>query len=106
MRNTLAAKHSSIDSVDDSIIMKRAKIGNPLFFLSLHVAPFIPMTPDYRQYLKFSENRCTARLMITFTQPYSINSIRWGSPIGLITVEPLNKGHHGANDFVPISEVK
>ncbi|CAI8052521.1 BTB/POZ domain-containing protein 9, partial [Geodia barretti] len=40
------------------------------------IAPFIPMTPDYRQHLKFSENRCTARLMITFTQPYSINSIR------------------------------
>jgi hypothetical protein len=40
------------------------------------IAPFIPMTPDYRQYLKFSENRCRARLMITFTQPYSINTIR------------------------------
>ena len=33
MRNTLAAKHSSIDSVDDSIIMKRAKIGNPQYFV-------------------------------------------------------------------------
>ncbi|CAI8052524.1 BTB/POZ domain-containing protein 9, partial [Geodia barretti] len=63
------------------------------------IAPFIPMTPDYRQHLKFSENRCTARLMITFTQPYSINSIRWGSPIVLITVEPPNRAHYGADDL-------
>ena len=35
MRNTLAAKHSSIDSVDGSIIMNRAKIGDHRYFVLL-----------------------------------------------------------------------
>ena len=40
------------------------------------IAPFIPMTPDFREFVRFSESHCLARLFIMFTQPYSINTVK------------------------------
>jgi hypothetical protein len=49
----------------------------PYYFRGLGViAPFIPMTPDFRQFVRHSEKGCMARVFLTFTQPYSVTTAR------------------------------
>ena len=42
-----------------------------------HVVPFLPLTPDFSQCVRQSENGRVARVFLTFTQPYSVNIIRY-----------------------------
>ena len=42
------------------------------------IAPFIPITPDFSQCVRKSDGGTVARVFLTFTQPYSITTIRFG----------------------------
>ena len=46
-----------------------------------HTAPFVPMTPDNRQFLRYSENQCSARLRVSCRASETWRLAVWGWPV-------------------------